>query len=330
MLIIALFIVAPTGHGQAQDLNGQEPSRSARPDKSERPGLLVLSHGAPMPLWNGPVQALVNKVRELNKKEKIFHAVEGAFLEFAQPDAAAGVKKLEEAGCDRIIVVPLFVAPSSHSHFDVPAMLGLYTSPDIRQALEKEGARVAEPNVPVTVTQTLSEGDILDQFARDEVRALSKDPANEAIVLLAHGCPDHYRLVDMMVRRVAAFCCGQCGIDYADWAYCAMGQTYLEEALPALIRGSEKKKRVLVVGLYVSSSAQWVHERAMKRASGPIRTAIEDALEGTEIVFSKRGIVDHDATANWVLQTAANALNAVMGHVMQHSTGNEKETPNSR
>jgi len=330
MLIIVLFIVVLTGRGQAQDLNGQEPSRSAHPDKSEKPGLLVLSHGAPMPQWNGPVQELVNRVRELNKKEKTFHAVEDAFLEFAQPDAAAGVKKLEEVGCDRIIVVPLFIAPSSHSHFDVPAMLGLYTSPDIRQVLEEEGARVAEPNVPVTITQTLSEGDILDQFARDEVSALSKDPANEAIVLLMHGCPDHHRLVDMMARRVATFCCGQSSIDYADWAYCAMGQTYLEEALPALIRGSEKKKRVLVVGLYVSSSAQGVHERAMKHTSDLTQTAFENLLEGTKVIFSKSGVVEYETTANWVLQTATNALNAVMSHAMQHGVNNEKETPKNR
>jgi len=308
ILIIALLLVVNTGRGQSQDLNGQNPPEDASSGKSEHPGLLILSHGAPMPLWNGPVHAFVDRVRELNEKEKAFHSIEGAFLEFAQPDAASGIEKLEAAGCDRIIVVPLFIAASSHSHFDVPAVLGLYTSPEILQVLEEEGARVAHPKVPVTITQTLSEGDILDRFARDEVRVLSKDPANEAVVLLAHGCPDHHRLVDRMTRRVATYCCGKSGIDYADWVYCGFGQPYPEEAVLALLRASKCKRRVLIIGLYVSSSAELIHEYAMKGASRHMGMQFENPLEEAEIVCSTKSLVDYPATADWVLQTAANAL----------------------
>jgi protoheme ferro-lyase len=324
LLSIALFVLVFIKSGQCDTINETKSIVSISEDESKKPGLLILSHGAPMPQWNGPVEAFVDRVQELNATEKIFHAIEGAFLEFTRPDASAGIKTLEEVGCDRIIVVPLFIAPSSHSHFDVPAVLGLYTSPTIRQTLEEEGARIAEPHVPVTITQTLDEGDILDRFCRDEVRKLSKDSANEAIVLLAHGCPDHYRLVDRMVRRVATFCCGQCGIDYADWVYCGMGQAYLEEVLPALTRCSDKKKRILVVGLYVSSSAKSIHESAMKQASAQTRMEFEELLEKTEIVFSESGLVEYEAAAIGVLQTAIDAFNAMTGNTTQHYDSNNE------
>jgi len=276
--------------------------------KSKRPGLLILSHGAPAPQWNEPVNRLVERVRKQNEDEKTFHAIEGAFLEFTQPDAATGIEKLEAAGCDRIIVVPLFIAPSSHSLFDVPAVLGLYSSPKIRQTLEDEQARVAQPKVPLTLTQTLSEGNLLDGFARDEVRSFSKDPANEAVVLIAHGCSDHHSLVERMTRRVANYCCGQSGVDYADWAYCAVGQTFWEEASPVIVRAAEHKERVLVVGLYVSTSAKRVYERAMKRAEGMIGTEFKSPFKDMDVVFSNKGLVDHPTTADWLLRTACETL----------------------
>jgi len=276
--------------------------------KSKQFGLLILSHGAPAPQWNEPVNRLVERVRKQNEDEKTFHAIEGAFLEFTQPDAATGIEKLEAAGCDRIIVVPLFIAPSSHSLFDVPAVLGLYSSPEIRQTLEDEQARVAQPKVPLTLTQTLSEGNLLDSFARDEVRSLSKDPANEAVVLIAHGCSDHHSLVERMARRVATYCCGQSGIDYADWAYCAVGQTFWEEAAPAIFQAAEHKGRVLVVGLYISTSAKRVYERAMKRAEGLTDTEFKSPFKDMDVVFSNKGLVDHPATADWLLRIARETL----------------------
>jgi hypothetical protein len=304
-ILAFLVIVFQVSQVAAQNEADQSLSESLSSDK---PGLLILSHGAPHAEWNEPVNALVDKVRKLNNEKQVFHSVEGSFLEFTQPDAATGIEKLEQAGCDRIIVVPLFIAPSSHSLFDVPAVLGLYSSPDIRAVLKEEGARIAQPNVPITVTQTLSDGDILDQFARDEVWALSQEPSEESIVLLAHGCPDHHRLVNSAVRRIGTYCGGQCMIDYVDWAFCAVGQTFLEKAYPAIIQASEAKKRVIVVGLYVSSSAQKVYERAMRRESEQIREAVEEAFEGNDIVFSNKSLVEYEVTAHWVLECAVDAL----------------------
>ncbi len=292
----------------AQDVAGKIVSETTN---SGKPGLLVLSHGAPQAEWNEPVLDFVDQVREMNEEEKVFHEVEGAFLEFAQPDAAAGVAALEKAGCDRIIVVPLFIAPSSHSLFDVPAVLGLYSSPSIRAILEEEGARIAQPGAPVTITQTLSEGDILDRFARDEILAHSQQPSEEAVVLLAHGSSDHYRLVNSSLRRIGSFLSGQCQIDYADWAYCAVGQTFMEEAYPAIISASEAKKRVIVVGLYISSSASSIYARALRQQNERNRSAIEEELAGRDILFSQKSLVEYDKIAGWVLDCAAGALNAV-------------------
>jgi hypothetical protein len=272
------------------------------------PGLLIISHGSPSAQWNNPVSDLVEHVRKLNADEGKFHAVEAAFLEFAQPDAASGIEKLQSAGCDRIIVVPFFIAPSGHSLFDVPAVLGLYSSPSIRRTLKDEGAMVARPIVPVTLTQTLSEGDLLDSFVMTEIEKLSKNPKDEAIVLIAHGSADQRDLHDRTMRRLVTGACGRSGISYGDWAYCEMGQSYLQEAVPAIVRAGERKKRALVIGLYVSSSSKRIHDSVLESAKEPMAAFITKPLGKMEIVLSEAGVVNHPATASWLLATAAEAL----------------------
>lgn len=274
--------------------------------------LLLLSHGSPSGRWSAPVEALLERVRGRNRAAGTFLAVENAYLEFARPDARDGVEKLEAAGCGRIIVTPLFIAPSSHSHFDVPAVLGLYTSPEIREVLAAEGGRTASPEVPVTLTQTMDQGGLLERYAAEEVKALSRTPAEEALVVLAHGDEGHYGLVEDEVRRVTAYAAGRAGIDYADRAYCEMGQSFWETCAPAITRAAKAKKRVLVVGLYLSSSADSIRLRARERAPEGALKAFDGGLAASEVVYSSSGVITRPYLADWAFGSAASGLAA--GH----------------
>jgi len=280
----------------------------AGPAQAE-PGLLLVAHGSPSPAWNKPVLALGDQVARQVRETGQFKAVRTAMMEFVQPDVPAGIAELEAAGCDRIIAVPLFVAPSGHTHFDVPAVLGVYSSPTTAATLREEGAKAARPKVPVVVTQTLAEGDVLTQYALAQTRKLSKKPADEALVLLAHGDPDHHQLVERMVRQIATACCGATGVGYADWAYIGVGQGYQAHGLGTIQRALENKKRVLVVGLYVSSSAEQIHKRAMRTPQeGHGGHGAADPLAGKEVVFSSEPIVAQPELAAWILKAASEAV----------------------
>lgn len=276
------------------------------PRAQAEPGLLIVAHGAPSPRWNKPVLELGRKVADRATRTRRFKAVRTAMLEFTKPDVPGAIAELEAEGCDRIIVVPLFIAPSGHTHFDLPTVLGIYSSPAQKAIIAEEGGRVARPNVPITVTQLLSDGDVLCRFALDQVRKLSKNPAEEAVVLIAHGDPDHHRLVNDLMRRATTYCCGRAGIDYGDWAFVEMGQGYLKHGLGAIDRALERKRRVLVVGVYVSSSGTSIHHRAMAR----LKREMPDfaPLKGKDVVFSREGFVAHPDAAAWILDAATVAL----------------------
>jgi len=274
-----------------------------------KPGLLIVAHGAPGKQWNAPVFEFGRKVAEEAVRGGRFRAVRTAMLEFTQPDVPGAIAQLEAQGCDRIIAVPLFIAPSGHSLFDVPAVLGIYSSPQVKALIAEEGGRVAEPRVPITLTQTLHGGDILCTFALDQLRKLSVNPAEEALVLIAHGDADHHRMIDRLMRRITTYCCGQAGIDYGDWAFVGVGQGYIEHGLTAIATASEHKKRVLVVGIYVSSSALSVHKRAMAMAKTKRSfPRVSEFFEKNDVVFSTQGLVTHPDAAGWVLSAANSAL----------------------
>ncbi len=265
------------------------------------PGLLLIAHGSPSPQWNQPVLDFGKEVGAEAVAHGPFKAARTAMLEFSEPSVPTAVAQLESAGCDGIVAVPLFIAPSGHSLFDVPTVLGTFYSPAAAAAIAEEGGTVARPKVPVRLTETFS-GELLEQFALAEVRKLSREPADEAVVLLAHGDENHQRLVDRLMRRVATYCCGRAGIDYGDWAYVGVGQEYMGAGTGAIERALERKKRVLVVGIYVSLSAQRLHQRAVGRLRG--QRAGSELFAGQDVVFSSRSVIGYAQTRRWVFDVA--------------------------
>ncbi len=280
------------------------------------PGLLLIAHGSPSAAWNQEVLDLGQRVAEEVGKTGEFCAVRTAFLEAAQPDVPTALAELEAQGCDRIVAVPLFIAPSGHSHFDVPLVLGTFFSPPIAKALAEEGLRAAQPKVPVMVTCTLDEGDLLPQFVIDQVRKLSKAPQDEALVILLHGDPDHQLLIERLMRRIATQACGATGIQYADWASIGMGmQDFRTQGAFAISRALEHKRRVLVAALYLATSAEEIHRRATARhgqsahdsPSNSPQNSTDNLFDG-DVVFSAEKLISHPGLLAWVVQTARAAV----------------------
>jgi hypothetical protein len=292
-------------------------------DETGKPGLLILAHGSPSKDRNAAVQRLAEQVQTLNETAKTFHAVAAANLELAAPDTAAGIETLEKAGCDRIVVVPVFICPSSHTHFDVPAALGLYSSPSSREAIKEGHFRSAKPKIPLTMTQTISESDLLDKYVQNEVTALSTSPKEEAVLLIAHGDEKHAGLIEPVMRRLLAKACGSKGITQGDWTFCQVGQSYNQNVVPAIQKLSTDNKRVLVIGLYLVLSAKTIHDNNTPKPEphghaghnhghshehSHQKHSHDAHSANSNVLFSERGIIDYADTPKWVLQSATDAL----------------------
>ncbi len=303
VVLAAAIVVAAVVPGHTEDAD-PTPARGA----SGRPGLLVVAHGAPAEAPNRLVLEMKPLIARALGRESPFGAVEIAFLEFARPTVAEGVRSLEDAGCSRIVAVPLLIAPSDHSLLDVPALLGLYTDPERSRELLAAGAEIARPRVPVTVTPPLSRGDALLECLLERVRAISTDPGNEALVVCAHGSGLTEAEWDGLLRRAATFVCGKVGITYADWAQIQTGQGFLREGARAIRDAGRRRERVLVAGLYlVTGMEDIVERRGGPSGRGGGGNDLLEFLHGDRVVYTEKGLLPDARIASWVAHTATEA-----------------------
>lgn len=290
-VVWGVFLVLPVNQGSAM---GQT-------------GVLLIAHGSPSPQWNRPVLELGVQAGQRIAGKSGVKAVRMAMLESAEPSVDAAVRELEAAGCRQIVAVPLFIAASEHTLVDVPAALGIYWSPSVAAAMRSEGLVPARTNVPIMLTAPLSEGSLLETYVLRQVQELSKSPRDEAIVLLAHGDPDHQPQIERLLRRIVTHACGRVGVDYGDWACVGVGQEYGAQGIPAIQRAAEAKDRVLVVGLYLGLSAEKLHQRWLAQASHHGASKETNPLDGRDVVFSKLPLVECPELLDWIERTVANA-----------------------
>ena|ERR1700752_5271797 len=82
-------------------------------------GILLFAHGARDPDWARPFEAVLEQIRAASPDTR----AELAFLEFMSPDIAGAGRRLAEAGCTQVSVVPLFLGAGGHVRKDLPALL---------------------------------------------------------------------------------------------------------------------------------------------------------------------------------------------------------------
>jgi sirohydrochlorin cobaltochelatase len=102
-------------------------------------GIVLLAHGARDPEWAGPLRAIASHIREGSPGLR----VELAFLEFMAPALGDAVDAMTADGCDRITLVPLFLAQGGHLKKDLPVLLA-----DIR---------ARHPGVDIRVTPAIGD-----------------------------------------------------------------------------------------------------------------------------------------------------------------------------
>ncbi len=84
-----------------------------------RRGLLLFAHGARDPRWATPFRDVAARVAARAPAV----AVELGFLEFMTPDLRDAGRRLADAGCTRVDVVPLFLGAGGHVRKDLPDLL---------------------------------------------------------------------------------------------------------------------------------------------------------------------------------------------------------------
>jgi len=83
--------------------------------------LLLVGHGSKLPYSKELLVEIAKKVERQGK----FENIEIGLMEFNEPSIPTALKKIIASGSKKIIVVPVFLAPGTHTTKDIPTILGL-------------------------------------------------------------------------------------------------------------------------------------------------------------------------------------------------------------
>lgn len=283
-------------------------SATADAQGPDQVGVLLLAHGG-TEQWNERVNAVVKTVDQAQPTEVAFGMASRASIQ-------AAVDRLIARGVTSITAVPLFV--SSYSSVitsteyllglrpEAPADLGLFAKMDH----SKPGAPAAEhasaadatspviAKVPVRMAQAFNRHPLIAQIAADRARSISKAPAGEAVILLAHGPvpdDDNRRWLDDMavlaeqVKAAAPFA----SVDY---------MTVRDDAGPAMREAATKDLRSRVERQVAAGRTVLIVPHLL--SFGGIEQGIRKRLEGLSYVMTEQALMPDDRIVEWIRASA--------------------------
>ncbi len=268
-------------------------------------GLLIVAHGSPMPEWNSPVLELEEEVKKRmsERGNNPFREIRVALMEFNEPSINTAIKGFENAGVDKVYAIPLFVAPSGHSMYDVPTILGLYSDKEMIERIKEEGITIIDTKMKITIGPSLNKGDILKEVMLDRVKELSTAPDSEGVVLLAHGDARFEPIWDSMCREIGSYICAKTGTNYFDYTFVEIGQSFISEGMPVILKTADKCKKTIVVGLYLVMSVEDMAQNSILHI-GEIKMESKKMFAGNNIYFSKLGLLPDKRISEWIVDRA--------------------------
>ncbi|MBI2884647.1 MAG: hypothetical protein HYY15_00565 [Candidatus Omnitrophica bacterium] len=247
-------------------------------------GVLILAHGG-SPRWNHTVRAAVAQARLAGPVETAFGmGMHGHEVH----DFQAAVDRLQADGVTRIIVLPLLLSSSSDVFRQFEYLFGMRPDAPWPDA----GGPVAL-SVPVTMLQPLDGDPVVGDIVFDRVRRLSRDPARETVVLVAHGPvdeADNQRWLDAMA--------GASAVLERDGGFAKIERLTLRDDAPDAVR--EEATRQLRQAVEQAGQATRVLVVPVLLAPGGIEQKIPKRLAGLSYAFTGETLLPHPALSRWI------------------------------
>lgn len=281
-----------------------------------RPGILLLAHGGRLLSWNEEVRHIADKV-DLSIPTEI------AFGMATKRTIQEGINRLNERGVTEIIAVPLFV--SSHStvitsteyllglRAEAPEDLKMFASMDHGHgghqeshdsSASKANMTPVKTSVPIRMTPALNHHPIVAKILLDRAASISKDPAHETVVLVAHGPTadeENKRWLEDM--RILADEMKQSS-QYAEIRYL----TVRDDASKEIRNAATQELRQHVEEIHGKNQVALVVPLLL--SYGGIEEGIRKRLSGLDYKMASQGLLPDNRIVDWVIDVTKNTTTA--------------------
>ena len=277
---------------------------------AEPPGILLLAHGGSTE-WNMQVSNLARQVDGTAPTEVAFGMATRATIQ-------AAIDRLAARGVTKVVAVPLFVSSWSSViasteyllgvRADAPPELAIYARMSHSQGSGDAGRHddhgasdqqtPIKTTVPIRMAPALNDHPIVADILTSRARSISRNAAQEAVVLVAHGptADDENRRwqkdmasIAEQMGRVARFASID-AVTLRDDAPKPIRDRATAELRALVMKRIGEGRRVLIVPLLVSF--------------GGIERGLRQRLEGLAYAMPQAALVPDDRLVAWVLAMA--------------------------
>ena len=265
--------------------------------KSNKIGILIVNHGSVAESWRNMLLDIENNVeKDLLDNLKITD-VKTAFMEYTEPSIATRMKEFDEAGYDQVVVVPVFLTVSSHYSHDIPVIVGLSSDPKIKAELDKESIEVYRAKARVTITPPLNYSSILKKNIERRVKALSNNPENESVLLVAYGDQQYNQQWEEMVEKIGQFLKIKTGHNDIAYAWCGHLVGYSSEPTENGIKKLlELNDNVIVIPVLIGNDPYFQRDIIQK--------AVDNVKTGENVRYIQDAILPDGNVNKWVRDIA--------------------------
>ncbi len=272
-------------------------------------GILLLAHGGG-PSWNREIEGLRARVNAKVPTETALGMADPAALQ-------AAVDRLEKRGVAHIVAVPLFVQSRSEVMDQTRYALGLADKPSevLKSAYERlaaahpvHSAHAAHRHAfslgrvtarePIVMARGLDDHPLVSQILMERAKALSKNPARETVVLVAHGPVDE-AAVPAWEDSLKSLCAS---LGAAKFHTCSFA-LLRDDAAPEIRAAAVARLRAQVALAAKGGGRALVVPVLVAR--GGIEQKIGKDLEGLDYAWDGRTLMPHEGFDAWVLERAA-------------------------
>ncbi len=256
--------------------------------ETEHSGVLILAHGGTAG-WNA-------QIKETVKEAGITLPVEISFgMGMMSEEVNAlqsAVDRLQEAGVTKILAIPLLVSSHSSVYRQYEYLLGLRKDPSWPEHHPVAPVNV-RPGIRVQMSPALDDSPYVAGVLLKRVRRLSRKPAEEAVVLVAHG-PETEEDNRAWLSEMESL-----GLFVKEKGrYPVLELATLQDDAPGEIRNAATQK--LREQVRILSASYRVIIIPLLISKGGIEKKIAERLAGLDYVFSGETLLPSPEIALWL------------------------------
>lgn len=260
-------------------------------------GVLMVNHGSRSATWRQALLDLETNVKDSILNSGIVKGTKTAFMEYNEPSIATRLKEFDAEGFTDIIIIPIFLTVSPHSFDDIPTIIGQKEDPQSMETLKIEKIERYTPTAKTYITPLLDFTDILQKNILKRTKELSKDPANEGLVLMAYGDVTYLKEWSALLNGVGDFVKQNTGIEKHSFSWCGHIAHYNPDSTTVAIqRVLQSKKTAIVVPVLVAHD-----EMFQVKIIGDGIAKISNSKE--KVRYKADAILPDVNVEHWVIQT---------------------------